>query len=66
MLDSEGLLLLLCFNIVICDVFYIGVGRDTGVGIDDDDESLVSASVSLCSRGVECAGFRRLVVAIVI
>ena len=45
MLDSEGLLLLLHFDVVDFDVFYIGVGRETSVGVDDDDDSLASASV---------------------
>ena len=47
MLDSEGLLLLLCFDIVSFDVSYIGVGRDAGVGVDDDDELLLSGGVGL-------------------
>ena len=46
MLDSKGLLLILCFDIVAFDVFYVGAGRDTGIGVDDDDELLLSGGVS--------------------
>ena len=47
MLDSEGLLLLLGFDIVGFDVFCVNVGRDTGVGVDDDDGLLLYGGVGL-------------------